>query len=117
MSGVQTIVVQRGDSLWKIAERTLGRGSRWREVLAANPSVVSPESLQAGMQLKLPVDVRAPRTEKVKVNAGDTLTKIAQAQYGRAGYWRCIAEANPDITDANRIFEGQELRLPRRCKP
>jgi nucleoid-associated protein YgaU len=117
VTGVHTIVVQRGDSLWKIAERTLGRGSRWREVLAANPSVVSPESLKAGMQVVVPVDVRAPRTEKVKVIAGDTLTKIAQAQYGRASYWRCIAEANPDIADANRIFEGQQLRLPLRCKP
>lgn len=108
--------MQRGDSLWKIAQRMLGRGSRWREVLAANPSVASPESLKAGTQLSLPLEVRAPRAEKVTVDAGDTLTKIAQAQYGRASYWRCIAVANPDITDANRIFEGQQLMLPSSCK-
>ena len=46
----------------------------------------------------------------------DTLSKIAQAQYRRAANWRCIAAANPQIQDANRIFEGQELLLPANCQ-
>ena len=29
-------VVQEGDSLWRIAERELGDGHRWREIFAAN---------------------------------------------------------------------------------
>jgi LysM repeat protein len=117
VAGLRTVTVRSGDTLWRIAEENLGRGSRWPEVLAANPSVASPEALKVGMQINLPADVRAPRESKVRVNAGDTLSKIAEAQYGRAGYWRCIAEANPTVSDANRIFEGQELVLPNRCKP
>jgi nucleoid-associated protein YgaU len=111
------VTVRSGDTLWRIAEENLGHGSRWREVLAANPSIASPEALKAGMEINLPADVRPPRASSVKVKAGDTLTTIAAAQYGRAGYWRCIAEANPSISDANRIFEGEELVLPNRCKP
>lgn len=116
-AGLRIVTVRAGDTLWKIAAESLGHGSRWPEVLAANPSIASPEALKAGMQIKLPADVRAPRESKVRVSAGDTLSKIAEAQYGRAAYWRCIAEANPTVSDANRIYEGEELVLPNRCKP
>ena len=117
VGGLRTVTVRSGDTLWRIAEENLGRGSRWHELLAANPSIATPEGLKVGMQINLPVDVRAPRADKVKVSAGDTLTKIAQAQYGRANYWRCIAQANPAVSDANRIYEGEELVLPASCKP
>ena len=116
-AGLRTVMVRSGDTLWKIAAENLGRGSRWPEVLAANPSITRAETLKAGTQINVPTDVRAPRESKVKVSAGDTLSKIAEAQYGRAGYWHCIAEANPAVSDANRIYEGQELVLPNRCKP
>ena len=116
-AALRMVTVRPGDSLWKIAEENLGRGSRWREVLAANPAIANPNVLEAGTKLALPVDVRTPRASKVKVGPGDTLTKIAQMQYGRANYWRCIVQANPFVTDANRIFEGQELTLPARCEP
>jgi nucleoid-associated protein YgaU len=54
---------------------------------------------------------------KVAVQKGDTLTKIAQSQYGRAAAWSCIAQANPQIVDADRIYEGQQLLLPFACNP
>lgn len=117
VAGSRTVTVRSGDTLWKIAQENLGHGARWREVLAANPAITSPEALKAGMQINLPADVREPRASKVKVNAGDTLTKIAQAQYGKAGYWRCILNGNPSLTNPNRIYEGQELVLPSQCKP
>jgi len=53
---------------------------------------------------------------KVTVERGDTLSRIAQAKYGRVAAWRCIAQANPEIADANRIYEGQQLLLPFTCK-
>ena len=47
------------------------------------------------------------------VEAGDTLSHIAKAQYGKAGKWRAIFEANRDqIDDPDRIFPGQVLRIP-----
>jgi nucleoid-associated protein YgaU len=53
---------------------------------------------------------------KIAVQKGDTLSAIARANYGRAAAWRCIAQANPEIADANRIYEGEQLLLPFECK-
>lgn len=47
------------------------------------------------------------------VQSGDTLTTIAQAQYGTANF-QPIFEANRHIvSDPNLIFPGQVLRIPR----
>ncbi|MEM6665398.1 MAG: LysM peptidoglycan-binding domain-containing protein [Pseudomonadota bacterium] len=47
------------------------------------------------------------------VKVGDTLTSIAQAAYG-SGTFAPILQANQHIiSDANLIFPGQELRIPR----
>ena len=47
------------------------------------------------------------------VQSGDTLSKIATANNVTGGY-QAIAAANPDkIQNANLIFPGQSLRLPR----
>jgi nucleoid-associated protein YgaU len=119
--GAHTLTVQPGDSLWKLAQQTLGRGSRWHELLAANPGIVDPTHLAAGMKIVVPNETSTLQSGKsgtkvVVVEEGDTLTKIAQSQYRRATAWRCIVQANPEITDPNHIYEGQRLLLPFNCK-
>lgn len=47
------------------------------------------------------------------VVSGDTLSKVAQQAYGDANLWKRIFDANRDIlSDPNRIWPGQVLRLP-----
>ena len=47
------------------------------------------------------------------VQAGDTLGKIAQEQYGDGSRWTEIYEANKDkIADPNAIKVGLELKIP-----
>lgn len=47
------------------------------------------------------------------VQRGDTLSHIAQAQYGRASQWKRIFEANRDqLDDPDRIQPGQVLKIP-----
>jgi nucleoid-associated protein YgaU len=115
-----TISVQPGDSLWKLAQQHLGRGSRWQELLAVNPGIVDPKRLEAGTQIVLPTETATLKITKsdnrIGVQKGDTLSAIARANYGRAAAWRCIAQANPQIADANRIYEGQQLLLPFKCE-
>lgn len=56
-TGARRYQVQRGDTLFRIAERVYGRGqgSRWRDILAANRSTLPNESaLQPGMELVIP---------------------------------------------------------------
>jgi nucleoid-associated protein YgaU len=119
-STVHTLTVQPGDSLWKLAQQTLGRGSRWHELLAANPGIVDPTHLAAGTKIVVPREnptLQSRKSDtKIAVQKGDTLTKIAQSQYRKATAWRCIVQANPEITDPNRIYEGQQLLLPFNCK-
>ena len=116
-SPLHTVIVQPGDSLWKLAQQNLGRGSRWKELLAANPGIVDPTRIAAGTEIVVPATVLNLKSDlKVTVERGDTLSRIAQAKYGRVAAWPCIAQANPEIADANRIYEGQQLLLPFSCK-
>ena len=53
----------------------------------------------------------AGRTYTVK--SGDSLSAIAKNEYGDAGAWRRIYEANRDqISDPDMIHPGQELKIP-----
>ena len=111
------VTLQPGDSLWKLAEENLGRGSRWPELLAANPGLVDPSRIPAGTQIVVPAKGSKLKADvRIAVQKGDTLSKIAKTQYGRAANWQCIAEANPQVANANRIYEGQELLVPATCK-
>ncbi|MES2124413.1 MAG: LysM peptidoglycan-binding domain-containing protein [Gemmatimonadota bacterium] len=56
-------------------------------------------------------DGTADRTYTVV--SGDSLSKIAKHAYGDGSRWREIFEANRDVlTDPDKIFPGQTLRLP-----
>ncbi|PLW70702.1 peptidoglycan-binding protein LysM [Pseudohalioglobus lutimaris] len=47
------------------------------------------------------------------VKSGDTLGKIAQEHYGEASKYTVIFEANkPMLSDPDKIFPGQQLRIP-----
>jgi nucleoid-associated protein YgaU len=47
------------------------------------------------------------------VQPGDTLSAIAQANYGDASQFSLIVRANPlVISDPNLIFPGQQLKVP-----
>jgi hypothetical protein len=50
-------VVQRGDSLWRIAEQQLGDGFRWREIYELNKAAIAnPDLICTGWSLSLPAD-------------------------------------------------------------
>ena len=50
-----TYTVQSGDSLWRIASRELGSGTRWSEIYDLNRDVISdPDRIYIGQELQLP---------------------------------------------------------------
>ena len=115
-SGSQ-IRIQRGDSLWKLARRHLGSGSRWNELLASNPNISDPLRLQPGAMLDVPASELCSRVQppSITVRNGDSLWKIAASQLGSSAAWRCLAQATPQLRDANLLRPGQLLVLPASC--
>lgn len=53
--GERLAVVRQGESLWGVSRRTLGKGSRWREIYEANRGVIAdPDYVAPGTELAIP---------------------------------------------------------------
>jgi len=62
---------------------------------------------------RISVVVPAPEATFYEVKSGDSLSKIAKAQYGDAMKYPVIFEANkPMLTHPDKIYPGQVLRIP-----
>jgi nucleoid-associated protein YgaU len=118
-SPASRVVIQPGDTLWNLSRQHLGRGTRWLELLAANPGLDDPTRLVPGTQLVLPARTVTHRrsAQTITVQHGDSLSKIAHATYGHASYWPCLASANSSIANPNQLHIGQLLVLPASCTP
>ena len=47
--------VVKGDNLWKISEKTLGSGARYKEIFEANrPMLKDPDKIYPGQVLRIP---------------------------------------------------------------
>jgi nucleoid-associated protein YgaU len=67
----------------------------------------------ARVEDRLEVTNPQPEARYYTVVKGDTLSKIAKAQYGDANKYPQIFEANkPMLKDPDRIYPGQVLRIP-----
>jgi hypothetical protein len=53
-----------------------------------------------------------PGFETYVVRPGDTLSKIAGRVFGDGRRWREILKENPQVTNANKIYPGDSLRVP-----
>jgi len=73
--------------------------------------------VRSGGSSTAPAEPQPARTngsgETYVVVSGDSLSKIAEREYGDANKWRTIYEANKDIiTDPDLIYPGQALTIP-----
>lgn len=116
---LRTVMVQAGDSWWKLSREYLGRGARWQELLALNPGQSNPDVLATGREVLVPVAAFATPAKRpnagITVQKGDTLWGIARAQLGSGTAWTCLAAANPQIVNPNVILPGQVLQSPESC--
>jgi LysM repeat protein len=117
--------VARYDTFWGIADKTLGDGRRYQEIVELNVGVTqadgravqdSSTNLEIGWQLRLPADAAAPpvapvaSVDQVTVQQGDTLSGIAQQQLGDAARYPELATLN-GISNADLINPGQVIRI------
>ncbi|MEQ8769861.1 MAG: LysM domain-containing protein [Phycisphaerales bacterium] len=119
--------VVAGDSLYKLAQRYLGNGNRWREIQQANPGRVSADGgLTIGVRLDIPIlqavdmprETVTPRRSGPSayvVRPGDTLGAIASELLGSSRRADEIVAANRGtIDDADEIRVGMKLTIPAR---
>ena len=132
-SGPSYMVNGAQQTLWGIAETTLGDGTRWNEIFLLNQNVVqndgqtltSPDQwLNDGWVLTLPQDAKIPQLihpeQSVTIQPGDTLSEIALEHYGDLEAYHFIAgesarQVQPDgtiIQDADLIQPGWQFTLP-----
>ncbi len=135
----RTYTAREGDSLYAIARRELGDGTKWLAVRDLNRKLVGDEGeyLQPGMKLVLPGAAKAETvapspvgsgqsassTRPVKtptaggntytVQRGDVLSVIAQKTLGSARRWPEIVAANRgSIEDPETLSVGMVLKIP-----
>lgn len=112
-TGYQTIEVKKGDTLWGIAEKYLGSGSRYREIMSLNS--LTSATIHPGLVLSIPgTNVKAneasKKTKTYSVKKGDTLWDIA-TKYLKNGSRYVEIMSLSKITSTT-IHVGQILTLP-----
>ena len=66
----------------------------------------------AQVQDNISVDTPEPESRMYTVKSGDTLSKIAQEVYGNGDYMKIFEANQPLLSDPNKIYPGQVLRIP-----
>lgn len=116
--------VKEDDSLWTIADAWFGDAGRWNLIAKANP-LIDPDRLKPGQVLRLPpknADRRQPERRRLSPNepntytirSGDSLWRIAKAQYGDETKWSIIYDANRATIgrDPAKLSVGTRLHIP-----
>lgn len=112
-TGYQTVEVKKGDTLWDIAEKYLGSGSRYREIMSLNS--LTSATIHPGLVLSIPgtnakANEASKKTKAYTVKKGDTLWDIAAKYLGSGSWYREIMSLSK-ITSTT-IHVGQILTLP-----
>lgn len=131
-SAPRSHTVVSGESFYTIAKGEYGDGSLYARLEDANPNI-DPNRLRVGMVITIPEltggapaartatrPERGSRTEAnssgrtYRVQASDTLIRIARKVYGNGQDWQKIYQANRDVIGDNpaRLKVGMELKLP-----
>lgn len=112
----QQVIVQPGDTLSGIAVRFYGSPDAVERIRVAN-KLTDPDRILAGSTLLLPpaddatASGRGNPVRRVTVAPGETLSAIAEREYGSAAYAPALAAAN-GISDPDRLLAGTILTVP-----
>ena len=98
----ESITVERGDTLWSLAERRYGDGRYFEILKRANPRA-SRRILRSGDVIKTPAFATI-LADKSLVHEGDTLWGIAAKRLGDGRRYPELMWRNPQITDPTRLL-------------
>lgn len=126
----RTVQVEEGDTLWDLAARYLGAGSRWPQIQRANSNrLASPHRLRPGLELVIP-SLSSDTTPRLRpeeslffrseeegiggftVGTSRGLSLVAPTEFARAPFLYDVDEARPPMTTLGRfdvVRAGREL--------
>lgn len=126
-SATREHVIQQGENLSMIAAVVYGDARRYRDILKANPGL-DERRMRPGTRIKLPdastfaaaqtaearQEAKVNPTSEYRVEAGDSLHKIAVKLYGKAAKADTLYELNKDKIgdEPSRLKQGTVLKLP-----
>lgn len=97
-----------GDTLWKLAQRFLGYGPRYNEIMKENG--LTNDMIYPGQILKIKIENNGNSSSPYIVKKGDTLWKIAQNTLGDGNRYSEIMKLN-NLKDGT-LSIGQPLIIP-----
>ncbi len=108
----------RHDTVFGLAQRYLGSGQRWPEIVALNTASLGPDNhVTPGIVLQLPADARladsAAQTQVVRVQPGQSLWSIEEAVTGSGTNWTQGWQTNHDRAEPG----GQHYDNPDLIRP
>jgi nucleoid-associated protein YgaU len=110
-------IVQKGDTLAKVAQRIYGDTNKWTEIAdftgIANPNLVYPGDI-VYYQLTESTQAFANTYEsiarsEVEVAQGDTLATISNRVFGNSTLWKLIWRQNDKISNPDKLEAGTKL--------
>jgi len=117
MGAKMPYIVQRGDTLAKIATKVYGSNDKWKEISSlsglANPSRIYPGDV-VYYTLDEKSQAFATAYESVQrgstqVQQGDTLATIAKRVYGSSSSWKAIWRQNDTINNPDKLDPGMTV--------
>ena len=116
-SGIRNIEVEFDDGVATICGDCSNQATRDSAVLMVGNIKGVEKVIADDLRVDPPKEKeKAPPEEKAEfyeIVSGDTLGGIAKKYYGKASAYTRIFEANKDIiSDPNKIYPGQKIRIP-----
>lgn len=115
LSGIKNVTVEFDDGVATICGNCVNEATRDTAVLIAGDVKGVKKVVADGLKFP-PPKPEAPKEkfELYEIVSGDTLGKIAKRFYGNASQYTRIHAANKElIPDANKIYPGQKIKIPR----
>ncbi len=110
-------IVQKGDTLAKIASRIYGDSNKWTEIAnftgLANPRLIYPGDVvyyqltEQSMNFAGVYD--SMKRSEVQIQQGDTLATIAGRVFGNSSLWKLIWRQNDRIDNPDRLTAGSTI--------
>lgn len=115
LSGIKNVTVEFDDGVATICGDCVNEATRDTAVLMAGGVKGVKKVIADGLTFPPPKpEEPAEKFEIYEIVSGDTLGKIAKRFYGNASQYTRIHAANKElIPDANKIYPGQKIKIPR----